>query len=120
MKLLLLLLINFSAINSDIDSVRALYLTAYINQENCEKFRENISKIKNQNTNLMQGYEGCCYFIKSKFTNNPVKKLKYFDKGKHLLENAINDAPKSVELKFLRYSIQKNLPRFLLYYENIQ
>ena len=120
MKLLLFLLINFSAINSGIDSVRALYLTAYINQENCEKFREKISKMENQNTSLIKGYKGCFYFIKCKFTNNPVKKIKYFDKGKHLLERAINDDPKSVELKFLRYSIQKNLPKFLLYYENIE
>ena len=81
MKLLLFLFINFSAINSDIDSIRALYLTAYINQENCEKFRKKISKMQNQNTNLIKGYEGCFYFIKCKFTNNPVKKLKYFDKA---------------------------------------
>ena len=120
MKLLLFLLINLSAINNDIDSVRALYLTAYINQENCEKFRETISKIQNQNTNLVKGYKGCFYLIKCKFINNPVKKLKYFDKGKYLLEEAINDDPKSVELKFLRYSVQKNLPKFLLYYENTE
>ena len=79
-----------------------------------------ISKMENQNTSLIKGYKGCFYFIKCKFTNNPVKKIKYFDKGKHLLERAINDDPKSVELKFLRYSIQKNLPKFLLYYENIE
>ena len=68
----------------------------------------------------MQAYEGCFYFIKCQFINNPFEKLKYFKKGKELLETAIKEDPKSVELKLLRYSIQKNLPRFLLYYDNIE
>ena len=52
--------------------------------------------------------------------NNPIEKLIYFNKGKELLEDAINQDPKSVELKFLRYSIQQNLPKFLLYHDNIE
>ena len=52
--------------------------------------------------------------------NNPIDKLIYFNKGKKLLEDAINQDPYSIELKFLRYSIQKNLPKFLLYYDNIE
>ncbi len=120
-SILLILLVNFSGYNNDIDTIRKLYLSAYLSEDNCDRFRSNISNTeKNKNTILIQGYKGCFYFIKCKFTNNPLKKLKYFDKGRELLESAIKKAPESVELKFLRYSIQKNLPKFLLYYENIE
>ena len=119
-SILLILLINFSSYNHDIDTIRSLYLSAYISEKNCNNFREKIKNIENKNSILMQAYEGCFYFIKCQFINNPLEKFKYFKKGKELLETAIKEDPKSVELKLLRYSIQKNLPRFLLYYDNIE
>ena len=47
-------------------------------------------------------------------------KFKYFNKGKALLESSINNNSSSIELRFLRYSIQVNLPRILLYYQDIE
>ena len=38
-----------------------------------------------------------------------------FKEGKRLLESAISEDPSSVELRLLRYSIQKKIPRVLLY-----
>ena len=43
--------------------------------------------------------------------------FKYFNKGKALLESSIQNNSSSIELRFLRYSIQVNLPRILLYYQ---
>lgn len=119
-SLLLILLVNFSSWNTDIDTIRNLYLSAHISEENCNNLQKKINNAQNKNPILIKGYEGCFYFIKCQFINNPFEKLKYFDKGKELLESAIKEDPQSVELKFLRYSIQKNLPKFLLYYENTE
>jgi hypothetical protein len=47
-------------------------------------------------------------------------KFKYFNKGKALLESSINNNSSSIELRFLRYSIQVNLPRILFYYQDIE
>ena len=119
-SILLILLFHTSNYNSDINVVRELYLSAYINEDSCNNLGEKLNSIENNKEILIKGYQGCFYFIKCKFINNPIEKLIYFRKGKKLLETAIKEDPKSVELKFLRYSIQKNLPRFLSYHDNLE
>ena len=119
-SLLLIILLYTSNYNIDIDSLRELYLSAYTSEANCNNLGEKLNRIENNNTTLIKGYKGCFYFIKCKFINNPIEKLIYFRKGKKLLETAIQEDSTSVELKFLRYSIQKNLPRFLSYHDNLE
>ncbi|MBU46919.1 MAG: hypothetical protein CMD28_05755 [Flavobacteriales bacterium] len=119
-SLLLIILLNLSSYNSDINTIRKLYLSAHTNEYNCNNLGKKLTFIEDNTSILIKGYEGCFYFIKCKFINNPIEKLIYFRKGKKLLETAIKEDPKSVELKFLRYSIQKNLPRFLSYHDNLE
>lgn len=118
--LLLLLALNISSYNNDISTIRTLYLSAYTNESNCNYFGEKLMSIQDEKNVLIKGYKGCFYFIKCKFINNPISKYIYFNKGKELLESAIQTDPNSIELRFLRYTIQKNTPRFLLYYNNIE
>ena len=118
-SILLITLLNFSSYNSDISTIRELYLAAYTSESHCNSFGEKLRSTKNTSSVLIKGYKGCFYFIKCKFIKSPIDKLVYFNKGKELLESAIKEDPKSVELKFLRYTIQKNIPRFLLYHDNL-
>jgi len=119
-SLLLIILLYTSNYNIDINSLRELYLSAYTSEANCNNLGDELNRIENNNTTLIKGYQGCFYFIKCKFINNPIEKLIYFRRGKILLETAIQEDSTSVELKFLRYSIQKNLPRFLSYHDNLE
>ena len=45
--------------------------------------------------------------------------MKYFNRGKSILEEAIEANPLNVELRYLRYSLQKRVPDFLGYNANI-
>ena len=119
-SILLIILLHLTGYNNDIDIIRKLYLSAHTNEYNCNNLGEKLTSIEDNTSILIKGYEGCFYFIKCKFINNPIEKLICFRKGKKLLETAIKEDPKSVELKFLRYSIQKNLPRFLSYHDNLE
>ena len=117
MKFIVLTLIfnlNLSISNQEISAIRESYLIAHISESNCENFGEKIF-LYTEKSPLIKGYLGCFYFLKSKFESNPIDKFYYFKKGRSLLEAAINEDPKSVELIFLRYSIKINLPKFLLY-----
>jgi hypothetical protein len=58
--------------------------------------------------------------IKCKFTSNPIQKISYFKKGKSKIEKAIKESPYSLEIRLLRYSIQKKLPKILLYFNEIE
>ena len=115
-SIILILILNLSY---DIDSVRNLFLEAYISKSNCDQFGKKINELKHDQSILLKGYEGCYYFIKCKFTNNSMDKFFYFRKGKKILESSIKQKPDSIELRFLRYTIQKNLPRFLFYYNHM-
>ena len=117
--LLIILSFNFINYQNDISEVRNLYMSAYLSDFDCTSFGERLNEM-NKTSVLIKGYRGCFYFIKCQFIKNPFKKIKYFVQGKELLESAIKEDPQSVELKFLRYSIQKNLPRFLLYDKNLE
>ena len=57
--------------------------------------------------------------MKAKYVSSPFKKYAYFNKGKALIENAIEQAPNNVEIRYLRATLQANSPKFLNYYENI-
>ncbi len=116
----LLVIMNlFSYDNNKIEQIRNLYLASSLSKSSCNLFEEELNKI-NKKSSLIQGYQGCLYFIKCKFSKNPFEVLMYFNKGKKLLEYSINDKPRSTELRLLRYTIQKNLPEYLSYYENIE
>ena len=112
---LLLILLNISTSDNDLQIIRALYLSAHSTESNCNNFGEKLASIEDSKSTLINGYQGCFYFIKCKFINNPIEKFSYFNKGKELLEAAIKQDPESAELRFLRFSIQKNIPSFLLY-----
>ena len=50
---------------------------------------------------------------------SPISKWNTFKKGKGNIEQAIKIEPDNVELRFIRLSIQKNIPSFLGYKSNI-
>ena len=112
--------INLYSYANDISTIRELYSKAYTSDFNCNKLGETLNTMRKNTSTLIKGYEGCFYFFKCKFESGLIAKMMYFKKGKKLLENAIALDPKSVELKFLRYNIQRNLPKFLSYHNNIE
>ncbi len=69
---------------------------------------------------MMKGMKGMAHFFMSKHAFNPLTKLEHFKKGKKILENAIREAPKNIELRFFRLQIQENVPKILNYNENIE
>lgn len=69
-------------------------------------------------TPLRQGYTGAATMLMARHTLNPMAKLNYFEKGKTLLEDAIQRDPQNIELRFLRFCIQSNIPALLAYHHN--
>lgn len=69
---------------------------------------------------LLKGYLGVATMMRARITGNPFKKWYLFNKGKVLLEQAIDDDPNLLELRFLRLSVQKELPGILDYNGSIK
>jgi hypothetical protein len=65
------------------------------------------------------GYAAMSHLVKAKHAVNPASKLGYFSSGRKLLEASIERSRSSVELRYLRHSVQNNAPWFLGYSDNL-
>lgn len=49
----------------------------------------------------------------------PTSKLSYFKSGKRKLEDAVKKYPDNIEIRYIRYAVQKGSPDFLGYRNNM-
>lgn len=66
-----------------------------------------------------KGYQIMTWFLKAKDYYNPINKLEAFNIGKNKLDSLLTTCPRSVELRFLRFTVQDNAPGFLGYNNNL-
>ena len=81
----------------------------------CLDFKAAFDKTDISKNNLLLGYKGAVELGMARHHPNPFKKMGYFGDGKEWLEKSISIDPESIELRFLRLTIQTNLPTFLGY-----
>jgi len=115
--LLVVFSLNISNAQS-IQDIRRLYLESSKNDSKLDSLNHLLEEKKNKTTTL-SAYYGASLLLKSKYLKNPFKKLKFFEKGKDIIENAITKEPTNIEIAVIRYSVQKNSPRFLMYNKNL-
>lgn len=114
------LLFYFSAFtqNISVELLRKEYYKLNTDSVLCKKL---FNKIKNENStnNTIVAYKGAIYASMSNHTKNKSDKLKLFNEGKKMLEQAISKDSANLELRFLRFTIQTNCPKALGYHKNI-
>lgn len=114
---LLLVLCSFTASNLSITEVRNAYEKAVYSEQVANEL---LDKLNSTNNNTLLGYKGTVTMMMAKHVFSPYKKLNYFKNGKEILEQTILKEPLNIELRFLRFSIQSNSPKFLEYHSNLQ
>lgn len=115
-------LLHFLTLNSQSFSIHALrkaYKICADNEEVTEKWLNFFEKHDVDNDVLWLAYKGGFYIAKSKHAS-VFSKLSWFNKGKKILEKAIAKNPNLAELRFIRYSIQYNVPKILGYNHNLE
>jgi hypothetical protein len=123
MKLLLFISLYLTATGTTespgIGEIRQLYERSVRDEKTCEKLIGMLEPYNETNNPVYAGYKAGATMIMAKHVFNPFSKFSYFKKGKALLEKAIAKSSSDVELRFLRFTIQTNLPRFLDYHGHI-
>jgi hypothetical protein len=110
--------VNLSAQTSEIAELRVLYYRASHENKAANEFYDKLQSI-DETQPVRLGYKGMASFMLAYHSRNPLSKLKYFIEGKGSLEKAIEHAPASPELRYLRFTVQTNAPAFLNYGRNI-
>lgn len=103
-----------------INDVRIMFHKAASAEETCIELINLLDPVNEKISPLLFGYRGCATMLMAKHSVNPFSKLSYFRKGKVILEKAIKADQNNVELRFLRYTIQTNVPSFLNYNDNLE
>lgn len=114
--LALLLISSFKALASDLEYVRARFDKAVGSAEVCKDLMQ---KLAGKTDPASLAYLGAAETIWANHTSNPLSKLNTFRKGVKKIEQAVAKDPNNVEVRFIRYSIQKNCPDFLGYSDNL-
>ena len=103
----------------DLVRIRTLFFQSVTNAESLEQSFHLLKVVTVKDQPVFQGYKGMCYMMMANHAINPFIKYKYFKIGKGQLEEAIRIDINSIELRFLRLTIQTNVPSILNYAENI-
>ncbi|MDA7803038.1 hypothetical protein N8987_00490 [Crocinitomix sp.] len=105
---------------ADIYRIRELFEVASTQESKNNELIELTKKYKLSQNPLYYAYHAAGIMSLANHTIWPFEKLNYFNKGKDMLEAAIKQDNSNIEIRFIRYSIQKNAPSLLGYYENMK
>lgn len=109
---ILLLFLPFSMKAFDISQLRKSYIAAVKDKEVAEKFYKMLEP-QASSSPLMLAYYGSAQAIMAKHAWNPCKKMEYVKSGLKTMETAVAKSPESLEIRFLRFSLEYYLPSFL-------
>jgi len=112
-------LCSYLCYGNDIEKIREIYFFSDKDENICDSISLLLKDMDTEN-NLVLAYSGANTLLYCTKTNNVFKKFSYFEKGKYMIEQAIKNEPKNVEIAFLRYINQKNTPWYLNYKKNIK
>ena len=100
---------------SDIIKLREEYMLSQDNFESCIKLH-NLSKYCNPKLEPVKySYNIISNLMKCNFILNPFNKYKIFKNSTQKLDSLILLNPQYTEIRLLRYLVQLNCPKFLLY-----
>ena len=106
----------FEANCETIPSIRS----AYHEIRNEQQLEEFIQQLKKVDCEEAQPYLASAIMQKAKYAFFPTSKLKYFNRGKSLLENFIQINPDNLEARYVRVLVQSEIPYILGYKNNIK
>lgn len=119
--LILLFISAHSYANSpSITTVRAALQSSATEEKSCRQLIKMLDSYNEKNIPLLGGYRAAATMMLAKYVFNPFSKLSSFLKGKSLLEKCIAADKQNIELRFLRYCIQRKAPAFLQYRSSLK
>lgn len=103
---------------TELETIRANYTIAVEDKKTCEAM---IDKLENNASQpIHRAYLGGFQTIWATHVFNPITKLSTFNKGKKNIDQAVAADSANVEIRFIRFSVQKNCPSFLGYNDHLE
>lgn len=101
----------------DLSNLRKFFQLSATHQDAAKQLDELTASIDTNAAPLIVCYKGASEMMQAKYALSPIVKFRKFNAGKVLIQKAIARDSLNLEMRFLRFSIQCNLPSFLGYHE---
>jgi hypothetical protein len=95
-----------------VNELRQLYEQGAKNRAVCEKLIKHLSNYQGQDP-VVLGFRAASHGVMAKHAWSPYHKLKYLRTSAQLFEEVIKAHPDVPEVRFLRYTIEFYIPRYL-------
>lgn len=113
------LLLHLSAFgHAQIDIFRKLYFEAN-SDAGINKFYQTLS-MHRPKTEIERAYQGVATAMYASLADGVKAKFSFFENGKKLLEQAVLLDPENPEIRFLRFSVQAEVPWVVGYSSNLE
>lgn len=111
----LLMLLNTLTVKADepnLRHIRSLLVVCMNSSKTTDSLYKSLSAIKNR-TGVISGYLATLSACKAKLSWNPYMKVKHLNTAEATYKIAVNADPHNIEIRFLRFSVEHNVPGFL-------
>ena len=105
---------------NNLDQIRKTYLESAKSEENIQKLISKCEDYKSKNNSIIYAYRAVADLMLIKYKYNPFYKLKLFTEHSRKLDLIVKNNFNNIEIRFLRYCVQKKTPRFLGYNDNLE
>lgn len=103
----------------DPEVIRKQLLTALKSSKTTDSLYNALDATKHKNA-LITGYMATLQALKAIHAWNPITKLKYLNASEKTYAEAVAADPHSIEIRFMRFSVEHNVPGFLGYHKNLE
>lgn len=100
---------------SDLKEMRRLFEELNKSKTSATLLRDVSVNCQNVAPSLKQAYLAAAEMALSQYKPNPISKISAFNSGKKLLEESILSDSSNVEIRYIRFTIQDNVPFILGY-----
>ncbi len=114
------ILLMVSLLGLNLSEIRNNFILASDSKEVSEKLYTALENITKESKPILVAYKGASATLKAKHSKTIKQKKEYFKKGVEYLEFSVEKAPKNIEIRCLRLSVQEHSPKILKYKSKIE
>lgn len=118
--LIFLLLIVGTPAEVELTTVRELYVKSSKSEAHVDELLSTLTPVTGKSDNLLVAYKGASMALSSKFVKKLSDKMTMFKEGVKWIEQAVKNDSSSVEIRFVRFTVQENVPDIVHYKMNLK
>lgn len=105
--------------NIDVATIRMAYQDAVVSKTKAFLLYEKLEIVTKNDGATIIAYKGAVAVLTSKYLKNAKAKKERLANGVALIQYAVKKQPNNIEIRFIRMTLQQNIPKFLKYRKDL-